>query len=110
MSSVGPDELDFTKSNGLVPVVVQDVETKEVLMVAFANREALEATLREGKAFFWSRSRDRLWMKGEESGNVMEVVDVMVDCDGDTLLYLVRPKGPACHTGNRTCFFRRVEG
>jgi phosphoribosyl-AMP cyclohydrolase len=106
---VGPEGLDFTKLNGLVTVVVQDAQTKEVLMVAFANEEAVRKTLEEGRAYFWSRSRQRLWRKGEESGNEMEVLRVMVDCDGDALLYLVRPKGPACHTGNRNCFFRELD-
>jgi phosphoribosyl-AMP cyclohydrolase len=106
---VGPEGLDFSKLNGLVTVVVQDAQTKEVLMVAFANEEAVRRTLEEGRAYFWSRSRQRLWRKGEESGNEMEVLRVMVDCDGDALLYLVRPKGPACHTGNRSCFFRELD-
>jgi phosphoribosyl-AMP cyclohydrolase len=106
---VGPEGLDFSKLNGLVTVVVQDAQTKEVLMVAFANEEAVRRTLEEGRAYFWSRSRQRLWRKGEESGNEMEVLRVMADCDGDALLYLVRPKGPACHTGNRSCFFRELD-
>lgn len=106
---VGPEGLDFSKLNGLVTVVVQDAQTKEVLMVAFANEEAVRRTLEERRAYFWSRSRQRLWRKGEESGNEMEVLKVMVDCDGDALLYLVRPKGPACHTGNRSCFFRELD-
>ena len=106
---VGPEGLDFSKLNGLVTVVVQDAHTKEVLMVAFANEEAVRKTLEEGRAYFWSRSRQRLWRKGKESGNEMEVLRVMVDCDGDALLYLVRPKGPACHTGNRSCFFRELD-
>ena len=105
---VEPEELDFAKLNGLVTVVVQDAQTKEVLMVAFANEEAVRRTLEEGRAYFWSRSRQKLWRKGEESGNEMEVLKVMVDCDGDSLLYVVRPKGPACHTGNRSCFFREL--
>ncbi|MDJ0275122.1 MAG: phosphoribosyl-AMP cyclohydrolase [Nitrososphaerota archaeon] len=109
MSSAGLDSLDFSKLNGLVTVVVQDHDSGEVLMVAFANEEAVRRTLAERKAYFWSRSRRKLWRKGEESGNEMEVVKVLVDCDGDALLYLVRPKGPACHTGNRTCFFRELE-
>jgi phosphoribosyl-AMP cyclohydrolase len=106
---VGPEGLDFSKLNGLVTVVVQDAQTKEVLMVAFANEEAVRRTLEEGRAYFWSRSRQRLWRKGEESGNEMEVLRVMVDCDGDALLYLVRPKGPACHTGSWSCFFRELD-
>ncbi|MCS7117424.1 MAG: phosphoribosyl-AMP cyclohydrolase [Thaumarchaeota archaeon] len=108
MSGVAIDGVDFSKMNGLVTVVVQDSETREVLMVAFANREALETTLKERRAYFWSRSRNKLWMKGEESGNVMEVIEARVDCDGDAVLYLVKPRGPACHTGNRTCFFRAL--
>lgn len=97
-------------ANGLVPVVTQEVATGEVLMLAFANREAVELTLSSGRAHYWSRSRGRLWQKGETSGNVQEVVEVRVDCDADTLLYLVRQSGPACHTGEASCFFRRPEG
>jgi phosphoribosyl-ATP pyrophosphohydrolase/phosphoribosyl-AMP cyclohydrolase len=96
---------------GLVPVVAQDEATGRVLMVAWANRAALEATCATGRATFWSRSRRALWEKGESSGNVLDVVSVRLDCDGDTLLYRVRPRGPACHTGEASCFFReRVEG
>ncbi|MEM0349030.1 MAG: phosphoribosyl-AMP cyclohydrolase [Candidatus Caldarchaeum sp.] len=95
-------------AGGLVPVVVQDVDSGEVLMVAYANAEALRLTFETGFAHFWSRSRQRLWKKGEESGNVMHVVEVRVDCDGDTLLYIVKPTGPACHTGNKTCFYRKL--
>lgn len=95
-------------AGGLVPVVVQDVDSREVLMVAYANAEALRLTFETGFAHFWSRSRQRLWKKGEESGNVMHVVEVRVDCDGDTLLYIVKPTGPACHTGNKTCFYRKL--
>ncbi|BAJ50970.1 phosphoribosyl-AMP cyclohydrolase [Candidatus Caldarchaeum subterraneum] len=95
-------------AGGLVPVVVQDVDTREVLMVAYANAEALRLTFETGFAHFWSRSRQRLWKKGEESGNIMHVVEVRVDCDGDTVLYIVKPTGPACHTGNKTCFYRKL--
>jgi len=91
---------------GLVPVVVQDDATGDVLMVAWANREALEATYATGRATFWSRSRSALWVKGETSGNALDVVAVRLDCDGDTLAYRVRPHGPACHTGETSCFFR----
>ncbi|MEM0340772.1 MAG: phosphoribosyl-AMP cyclohydrolase [Acidilobaceae archaeon] len=101
--------IDFNKTGGLVPVIVQDVKTKEVLMLAYANRESLEKTMATGLAHFWSRSRNRLWMKGETSGNVMKVVEIRVDCDGDSLLYLVEASGPACHTGNRSCFFRTLK-
>ena len=93
---------------GLIPVVVQDAETKEVLMLAYANKEAIDKTLETGFAHYWSRSRKKLWMKGETSGNVQEVVEVRVDCDCDTILYVVRQKGVACHTGNYSCFFRRL--
>lgn len=102
------DGLDFEKGGGLICVVMQDAETGEVLTVAYANREALEKTLSEGVAYFWSRSRGRLWMKGETSGNIQRVEEVVVDCDGDAVIYRVRPGGPACHTGERSCFHRRL--
>jgi phosphoribosyl-ATP pyrophosphohydrolase/phosphoribosyl-AMP cyclohydrolase len=89
---------------GLVPVVVQDRASGDVLMVAWANREALDLSAETGEAHFWSRSRGALWRKGETSGNSLRVVEVRVDCDRDTLLMVVEPKGPACHTGARTCF------
>ncbi|MDO5116255.1 MAG: bifunctional phosphoribosyl-AMP cyclohydrolase/phosphoribosyl-ATP diphosphatase HisIE [Synergistaceae bacterium] len=95
---------------GLVPVVVQDKTTAEVLMTAWANREALEETARLGEMVFWSRSRGRLWRKGESSGNVMRLFELRADCDGDTLLALVEPAGPACHTGSRSCFYRSLWG
>ncbi len=101
-------EIDFEKGGGLVPVVVQDASTKEVLMVAYANREALEKTLKTGFAHYYSRSRRKLWKKGEISGNTQKVKRVLVDCDGDTLLYIVEQKGVACHTGEYSCFFRTV--
>jgi phosphoribosyl-AMP cyclohydrolase len=104
----GLEAVDFEKGNGLVPVVVQDARTKEVLMVAYANREALEKTLETGYAHYYSRSRKELWKKGETSGNTQRVKKVLVDCDGDTLLYLVEQKGVACHTGEYSCFFRTV--
>ncbi|WP_290901112.1 phosphoribosyl-AMP cyclohydrolase [Ferroglobus sp.] len=94
---------------GLIPVVVQDAKTKEVLMLAYANEEALKRTIKTGYAHYFSRSRKKLWMKGEESGNVQKVVEVRVDCDGDAILYLVEQKGVACHTGNYSCFFRKLE-
>ena len=93
-------------ANGLVPVVTQDAANGEVLMLAFANREAVETTLASGRAHYWSRSRGALWQKGETSGHVQEVLEVRVDCDADSLLYLVRQTGPACHTGERSCFHR----
>ncbi len=91
-------------ADGLLPVIVQDADDGTVLMLAWANLEALAATERTGEAHFWSRSRERLWRKGEESGNVMRMAGIAADCDGDAILYRVRPAGPACHTGTRTCF------
>jgi phosphoribosyl-ATP pyrophosphohydrolase/phosphoribosyl-AMP cyclohydrolase len=92
--------------DGLVPVIVQDKWTSEVLMMAYANRESLERTIATGEMFFFSRSRQCLWHKGETSGSFLILNDLIIDCDGDTLLAKVKPMGPACHTGNRTCFFR----
>jgi phosphoribosyl-AMP cyclohydrolase len=89
---------------GLVPVVVQDVGTGAVLMLAYANREAVELTLSTGQAHFWSRSRQSLWKKGETSGNTLQVIEAVADCDGDALLVRVDQVGAACHTGDRTCF------
>jgi phosphoribosyl-AMP cyclohydrolase len=96
--------------DGLVTAVVQDATTSEVLMVAHMNREAWEATLRTRRATFFSRSRQRLWEKGETSGNTMHVRAVRIDCDGDAVLLRVHPDGPACHTGERTCFYTEVDG
>ena len=101
--------LDFNKGKGLIPVVVQEVKTKNILMVAYTNVEALELTLNTGYAHYWSRSRNKLWMKGESSGNVQKVKDIRVDCDYDTLLFLVEQKGNACHTGKKTCFHNKLE-
>lgn len=98
------DGLDFAKHTGLVPVVAQDVSDGSVLMVAFATREALERSLATGEMHFWSRSRGALWRKGETSGNTLGVVSLHADCDGDAVLARVRPAGPACHTGEATCF------
>ncbi len=92
--------------NGLVPAIVQDAETLEVLMLAYMNPESLKLTLETGETWFWSRSRSELWHKGATSGNIQKVVEVKVDCDADTLLVLVNPAGAACHTGERTCFYR----
>jgi phosphoribosyl-AMP cyclohydrolase len=94
--------------NGLVTGVVQDAETKEVLMVAWLNAEAVRLTRETGEAHFWSRSRQELWRKGATSGNVMHVQQILVDCDADTLLLRVLPAGPACHTGARSCFYRAL--
>ncbi len=95
---------------GLVPVVAQDAATGDVLTLAYANREALEKTLATGEAHFYSRSRRELWRKGATSGNTQRVVEVRLDCDGDAVLYRVEPRGPACHTGKSTCFFRTMAG
>lgn len=97
--------LDFSKGGGLVPVVVQDAVTKEILMLGYANEEAVRLTIKTGRAHFWSRSRGRIWMKGETSGNMLRVKKILVDCDGDALVYVAEPAGPVCHTGNRSCFF-----
>jgi phosphoribosyl-AMP cyclohydrolase len=103
--------IDFDKSGGLVPAVAQDADTGEVLMLAWMNREAYEETLRTGRACYYSRSRRKLWRKGEESGHVQEVRGVFVDCDADTiLLKVVQIGGAACHEGYKSCFFRRVQG
>ena len=93
---------------GLVPVVVQDAHTGQVLMLAYANEQALQRTLESGDAWFWSRSRGELWHKGATSGNRQHLVEVRYDCDADTLLYRVEPAGPACHTGRQSCFYRRL--
>jgi phosphoribosyl-AMP cyclohydrolase len=94
---------------GLIPAVVQDARTGDVLMVAWMNAEALQLTRETGEAHFWSRSRRMLWHKGETSGNVQHVREILVDCDADTLLLKVNPAGPACHTGERSCFYRRLD-
>jgi phosphoribosyl-ATP pyrophosphohydrolase/phosphoribosyl-AMP cyclohydrolase len=98
------NEIDFKKMNGLVPVVIQDNTTFQVLMVGFMNEEALEKTNREGKVTFFSRSKNRLWTKGESSGNFLYVKEITTDCDNDALLIKVDPAGPVCHTGTRSCF------
>lgn len=95
--------------NGLIPAVVQDAATKQVLMVAYMNAESLRRTLDTGETVFWSRSRGELWHKGATSGHVQRVTAIYVDCDGDTLLVLVDPAGPACHTGEVSCFYRRLQ-
>src|SRR5437588_13060245 len=103
--------IDFDKSGGLVPAIAQDADTGEVLMLAWMNREAFDETVRTGRACYFSRSRNRLWRKGEESGHIQEVQGVLVDCDGDTVLLKVRQVGgAACHEGYRSYFFRRREG
>lgn len=104
-------DLNFNKSDGLIPAIVQDAETKDVLMLAYMNRDSWEATLKSGKATFWSRSRQKLWLKGESSGHVQIIKNIYVDCDDDTILLQVEQLGgAACHTGHRSCFYRKLEG
>lgn len=101
-------ELSYNEA-GLIPCIVQDSSTKDVLMMAWMNRESLEKTLAEKSMWFWSRSRQELWHKGATSGNTQKLIELRYDCDGDTLLAEVKPHGPACHTGSNSCFYRRFE-
>ena len=98
----------FAKSD-LIPVIIQDRATKDILMLGYTNREAYQKTLETHTAWFWSRSRQQLWNKGESSGHFLHVKRIWTDCDTDTLLYLCQPDGPTCHTGARSCFFREIE-
>jgi len=109
MNRINIKELDFSKDNGLIPVVVQESSTKEVLMLAYVNEESINQTIETGFAHYWSRSRNKLWKKGESSGHVQKIVDVLIDCDNDTILYTVEQKGVACHTGTKTCFEKELE-
>ena len=103
--------LDFTKSGGLLPAIAQDAATGQVLMLAWMNQDAYEETVRTGRAVYYSRSRDKLWRKGEESGHVQEVREIFIDCDADTILLKVHQiGGAACHEGYASCFFRKVDG
>ena len=104
------DQIQWDKSeDGLVPAVVQDAHTKDVLMLGFMNRAALEKTLREGSVTFWTRSRQKLWTKGETSGNVLRYVALRVNCNDDSLLVLAEPIGATCHTGHPTCYYREAD-
>jgi phosphoribosyl-ATP pyrophosphohydrolase/phosphoribosyl-AMP cyclohydrolase len=103
------DDLQFD-DRGLLPAIIQDAETKEVLTLAYMNAESLRRTLAEGETWFWSRSRQELWHKGATSGNTQRVLDVRPDCDNDAVVVLVEPAGPACHTGEQSCFFNALEG
>lgn len=105
-------ELDFTKgNNGLLPAIAQDFETKEILMLAYVNKEAFQQSVETGKAHYWSRSRNKIWLKGESSGHVQMIHEIRVDCDQDTVIYLVKQVGgAACHKGYVSCFYRRVQG
>jgi phosphoribosyl-AMP cyclohydrolase / phosphoribosyl-ATP pyrophosphohydrolase len=102
------ESLDFKKGGGLIPVITQDAKTKEILMQAYANKEAVELTLKTKKATYWSRSRNELWVKGETSGHTQKIVSVSTDCDFDSLLYVVEQTGPACHTGQYSCFHKKM--
>jgi phosphoribosyl-ATP pyrophosphohydrolase/phosphoribosyl-AMP cyclohydrolase len=102
-------KIDFEKNGGLVPVVVQDADTNEVLMLAYMNKEALELTQKTGYAHYFSRSRNKIWKKGESSGHTQEVKEILVDCDNDTILLKVKQNGVACHTGRKSCFFTKLE-
>ena len=103
------NSIDFSKGDGIVTVIVRDANTKEILTLAYTNKESLERALSTGNSWFWSRSRKKLWMKGEESGNTQKIKEIKVDCDSDSLIYLVEPAGPACHTGERTCFHNSLK-
>ncbi len=107
MKKLSAEQIKFD-ANGLVPAIVQDAETHQVLMLAYMNGESLRLTLEKGETVFWSRSRQELWHKGATSGNIQKVVEIKVDCDADTLLILVDPQGPACHTGEQSCFYRNI--
>ncbi len=109
MTEANIQKLTFD-ANGLIPAIVQDEETGEVLMLAYMNSESLAQTLQTGETWFWSRTRGELWHKGATSGNTQTVRDLRLDCDGDTILIRVKPRGPACHTGERTCFFQNANG
>ena len=103
-------KIDFEKMGGLIPAIIQDHESGEVLMVAFMDEKTLNNTLRDGKTWFYSRTRQKYWMKGEESGNTQDVVEILTDCDADTVVIKVKQEEPAaCHTGNRSCFYVRWE-
>lgn len=104
MKKINLKLINFDKLNGLIPAIAQDNKTKAVLMVGFMNQEALKETIRTNKVVFWSRSKKRLWQKGEESKNYLEIQNIYLDCDQDSILFLVDPQGPTCHTGKNSCF------
>lgn len=110
MNKFNIKQLKFQKMGGIIPVIIQDVKTKDILMLGFMNEEALEKTLRNKRVVFWSREKKRLWEKGETSGNALEVFSITADCDNDTLLILSKPKGPTCHTGAYSCFGVKNQG
>lgn len=102
-------KLDFEKMGGLLPVIVQDHKTDEVLMLGFMNEEAWDITQKKNKVTFWSRTRNKIWTKGETSGNYLEVIEIFTDCDDDTILIKAKPFGPVCHTGEQSCFFKKIK-
>lgn len=109
-SSIALDAVELRwNAQGLIPAIVQDVDTKDVLMMAWMSADSLQLTIERGETVFWSRSRNKLWHKGETSGNRQTVHEIRVDCDADTLLLLVTAAGPACHTGMQSCFYRQIE-
>ncbi len=104
----GIDQIDWNKGDGLVPAIVQDADTGEVLMMAYMNKESLADSIRTRRTHFWSRSRNKYWMKGESSGHVQEITEIYIDCDADTILIKARQHGAACHEGYKNCFFRKL--
>lgn len=103
------EKLDFKKGNGLIPAIFQDYKNNEVLMLAYVNKESMKKTIETGETWFFSRSRKMLWHKGETSGNIQTIKEIKVDCDNDTVLFLVKQKGAACHTGEKSCFYRSID-
>lgn len=103
------ERLDFKKGNGLIPAIVQDYKNNEVLMLAYVNEESMRKTIETGETWFFSRSRNELWHKGETSGNIQTIKEIKIDCDNDTVLFIVKQKGAACHTGEKSCFYRSIE-
>lgn len=108
MIQVKPDELNWDKMSGLIPVITQEATTKEALTLAYTNREALDLTIETGWAHYFRRSHNKVMKKGSTSGNIQRIVEILTDCDNDSLVYLVDQKGPACHLGERTCFHKQV--
>jgi phosphoribosyl-ATP pyrophosphohydrolase/phosphoribosyl-AMP cyclohydrolase len=108
MSEFCFDGLDFKHRGGVIPTVTQDTNTGEILMLAYSNEESLKKAIKLKEAVYWSTSRNEFWHKGETSGNTQKLVEILYDCDGDALVFKVEPKGPACHTGEKTCFYRKL--
>ena len=103
------DQIDWKKNNGLIPVITQEENTNEVLMLAYMNKQALELTIHTNIAHYFSRTKQRIWEKGESSGNIQNICDILLDCDNDTILLKVKQTGVACHTGEKTCFFKNIK-